>query len=51
LQGKRLLAFGASFKKMELVRKNLAALAASPDEPMAIDPNGLAVVLKQPAQL
>ncbi len=47
VQAKRVLAFGASFKKMDQVRKNLAAIAAHPGERLVLDPNGFAIVTTQ----
>lgn len=43
-QAQRVLAFGASFKKMDQVRKNLEAVAAHPGEELVLDPNGYAIV-------
>ncbi len=43
-QAQRVLAFGASFKKMDQVRKNLEAVAAHPGEELVLDPSGYAIL-------
>lgn len=43
--GKRLVNFTATFKTMEIVRKNLAVLAANKDAHVVVDPNGFVIVL------